>query len=334
METNEKKWCVYIHRNMINNKAYIGITSRNPEERWGNNGSQYHKGCEIAFKSAIQKYGWDNFEHIIWAEKLTEKEAKMWEIRLIALFKTNCTKYKNPSYGYNLTDGGEGTIGYKHTDEAKRKMSDAKRGKEPWNKGVPSSDETKQKLRESRLGHIEPDEQKEKIKNSLLRWWSNEDNRRWMSEIRKGQTRSEEAKKSMREKNQYKRKVVQLTLDGEFVAIYDGIRIAGEITGIQYKNISACIRHIRKQAGGYIWLYEWEYDTSIQYKYIRDGKTIVQLSKDGEFIREYKRMKDVAKEFGCSEALITRCCLGQQKYLRGYILMYKSEYEQLTKQND
>ena len=29
-------------------------------------------------------------------------------------------------------------------------------------------------------------------------------------------------------------------------------------------------------------------------------------------------MKDVAKEFGCSEALITRCCLGQQKYLKGY----------------
>mgnify|MGYP002313949657 FL=1 len=55
METKENKWCVYIHRNKINNKSYIGITSRKPEERWGNDGSQYSKGRQDAFRSAIKK---------------------------------------------------------------------------------------------------------------------------------------------------------------------------------------------------------------------------------------------------------------------------------------
>jgi len=58
-----KKWCVYMHTNKINGKKYIGITSLNPpDRRWRNDGSGYHGGY---LKNAINKYGWDNFEHII-----------------------------------------------------------------------------------------------------------------------------------------------------------------------------------------------------------------------------------------------------------------------------
>ena len=53
---------IYLHRNKINNKVYIGQTIQSPEERW-KNGNGY-KGCYY-FYNAIQKYGWDNFEHII-----------------------------------------------------------------------------------------------------------------------------------------------------------------------------------------------------------------------------------------------------------------------------
>lgn len=94
-------YCVYIHRNMINNKSYIGITvyGDDPNRRW-QNGKGYAQ--QKLFYNAIQKYGWDNFEHIIWAKNLTEDDAKKWEVRLISLFNTT-----NSNYGYNISSGGE-----------------------------------------------------------------------------------------------------------------------------------------------------------------------------------------------------------------------------------
>ena len=44
-------------------KIYVGITCRKPEYRWN-----YGKGYttdQMYFKRAIDKYGWDNFQHII-----------------------------------------------------------------------------------------------------------------------------------------------------------------------------------------------------------------------------------------------------------------------------
>lgn len=52
-------YIVYIHTNKINQKKYVGITSKTPERRWGINGCNY-KDCP-AFWNAIQKYGWEEF---------------------------------------------------------------------------------------------------------------------------------------------------------------------------------------------------------------------------------------------------------------------------------
>ena len=60
MEHNYK---IYMHKNKINGKVYIGQTSKSLDERCGKNGSGYI-GC-IRFYNAIQKYGWNNFEHEI-----------------------------------------------------------------------------------------------------------------------------------------------------------------------------------------------------------------------------------------------------------------------------
>lgn len=94
-------YCVYIHRNIITNKSYIGITvyGDDPNRRW-QNGKGYVKQPYIY--NAILKYGWDNFEHIIWATNLSENEAMELEIRLIALFDTT-----NSNFGYNVSPGGE-----------------------------------------------------------------------------------------------------------------------------------------------------------------------------------------------------------------------------------
>lgn len=101
---DEKKWCVYIHTNLINGKKYVGITSKKPEHRWKSNGYGYR--TQKRFYNAIQKYGWNNFEHEIISTNLSYKDACNEEQCLIKALNT-----RNANYGYNLTDGGEGTVG-------------------------------------------------------------------------------------------------------------------------------------------------------------------------------------------------------------------------------
>ena len=127
----KKQYIVYIHRNKINNKNYVGITRQRPEERWRHDGFGY-KG-QIKFWRAIQKYGWDNFEHLIVATNLTEQEASELEKQLIKSLNT----IEN---GYNISLGGSTTnhspetlekmrqsmLGKKHTEETKSKISQAK----------------------------------------------------------------------------------------------------------------------------------------------------------------------------------------------------------------
>lgn len=104
---NNNKWTVYIHTvpkelsNYEYNKYYVGITSCSPKQRWLNGkGYQNNK----YFNKAINKYGWNNIEHEIIAKKLTENEAKEFEVSLISVLNSN-----NAKFGYNLTKGGDST---------------------------------------------------------------------------------------------------------------------------------------------------------------------------------------------------------------------------------
>ncbi len=97
----DRRYFVYMHVNKINGKRYVGITGRKkPEQRWGRNGKGYQNSQR--FYNAIKKYGWDNFDHLILYENLTEEKAKEKEIELIAKYKAN-----DAAHGYNITAGGD-----------------------------------------------------------------------------------------------------------------------------------------------------------------------------------------------------------------------------------
>lgn len=119
MNNKEQKYCVYMHTNKINNHFYIGITSLSPNKRYGKNGSNY-KECTY-FWNAIQKYGWDNFEHKILFDGLTKEEACNKEIELISKMKM-----KYPNCCYNILLGGDlGRAGMSATEECKEKFRGA-----------------------------------------------------------------------------------------------------------------------------------------------------------------------------------------------------------------
>lgn len=153
---NKMSYTVYMHISP-SNKRYIGITCKKPEYRW-NNGKGYKNNKY--FSSAINRYGWNNFQHIIIARGLTKEEAMWLEIELIREWDTI-----NREVGYNITEGGEGTRGINPlenmTEEArqewKRKQSESKKGKSNWDGASEEfTEEWKRKISEATKGENNP----------------------------------------------------------------------------------------------------------------------------------------------------------------------------------
>lgn len=145
-------YIVYQHKNKINSKIYIGITSRAPEKRWGRNGSNYK--TSPYFYNAIQKYGWDNFEHNILYTNLTKEQACQKEQELIQYFHS-----MDRNFGYNSTSGGEVFI---MNSETKNKISNKLKGNTNG-LGHPCSEEKKQKISEAQKGRKLTEEHKQKL---------------------------------------------------------------------------------------------------------------------------------------------------------------------------
>ena len=96
----EKRYTIYMHRNKINNKVYIGQTSRDMMERW----KERNYGYNDYFRKSINKYGSENFDHIILHENLSRDEANEYEQFYISKYNS-----MNKDYGYNVMPGGHNT---------------------------------------------------------------------------------------------------------------------------------------------------------------------------------------------------------------------------------
>lgn len=116
----EKTYIVYCHTNKLNGKRYIGATSQTPAERWGRDGKKYTSG---RLKKAIDKYGWDSFEHKVLFTGLDKQTARSIERKLIEKYDTT------GDGGYNTTAGGEDCLGREFTKESRRKMSESARNR-------------------------------------------------------------------------------------------------------------------------------------------------------------------------------------------------------------
>ena len=121
-----KTWTIYKHTNKINGWSYIGQTaSAKAKYRWGRNGKWY-QGQKL-FWEAIQEYGWENFRHEILEEGIpTLAEANKREIYWIQFYHT--WQGDPECRGYNTMRGGSNNW-YIATDETREKMRQAKLGK-------------------------------------------------------------------------------------------------------------------------------------------------------------------------------------------------------------
>ena len=198
---------IYVIRNIVNDKRIIG-SSNHIEVRWRNYKSQLNKGIQHNphLQSAWNKYGSSNFEFII-LEKCSEELLLIKEDLWMDYYKS-----RNKRCGYNLKTAERQTP----SEETRRKMSEAKRGYIPWNKGKTNiyseeirrkigdasrgrklSKETKRKISESNKGRIFSEEAKRKISEANRGRKFSEEHRRKISEANKGKVRSEETKRKI-----------------------------------------------------------------------------------------------------------------------------------------
>jgi len=119
---------LYLAENNVNGKVYVGY-ALNPKSRWNSHKAVAKGGFEkypndfSYFHRALAKHKPENFTFTICAAYPSEEEAKFAEIFWIAELKR---------YGielYNLTEGGDGAVGFRFTDEEKRALSEARKGK-------------------------------------------------------------------------------------------------------------------------------------------------------------------------------------------------------------
>lgn len=123
----------------------------------------------------------------------------------------------------------------------KEKMSEINRGENNPMYGKKISEETKKKISESLKGREVSEETKKKI-----------------SESNKGRTKSENHKNKLRDSHE-KKKVVQLSLNGEFIKVWESIRKTNK-EGFDYRHIIKCCKGKAKTHKGYKWMYYEDYN--------------------------------------------------------------------------
>ena len=230
---------IYKITNLISGKIYIGQDSKNDPK---------YLGSGLIMKRAIRKYGNKNFTKEIIDEANNKKELDYKEIYWIKYYNSN-----EGQIGYNITDGGGGCLGCKHSDESKERMSINTSGdknpmfgktiEEHWIEMGFSDEEIILKKKNK----------KEKWLNSLS------GNIKSLGTVRYGKenpfynkTHSNETKKILSDKS-IKKVVLQFNLNGEFIRdwvstmdIYRELKI----------NCRNCCRGVSKTACGYIWKYK------------------------------------------------------------------------------
>lgn len=365
IKTEDKKFCVYMHINKHNNKKYIGLTSQKPEWRWGSNGTSYLEKTEDgkykqpAFAYALEKYdNWDtDWEHIIVADQLTYNDATQMEIELIALYKTNICKWGKEALGYNLTDGGGGSVGHTLSEETRRKISEKAKGRE-------FSEERKQQYSEMFIGEKNPfygkhhtDETKEKLSNATKEQFSTMGNpflgKHHTDETKKILSQKAKDRLSNEEERQKLKCIIKESMQRpevrEKISIKQKERFSNPENHPMYgkthsdetkqkiseahkgKEVSEATRQkISASQKGKIMSEESKEkirQAAINGSY--NKRSIVQLTKDWVLIKKYQSSAEAERQTGVKRDNIWRCCNFKNKTAGGYIWRYIEDWEEM-----
>jgi group I intron endonuclease len=212
-----------------NGKVYIG-KSHNPTRRLQEHGRDSLTRDSKLYHS-IRKYGWDSFtKEIVF-------EAECSEVLINRMERLYIAMYDSLRNGLNMTSGGDGFVGARHSDSAKAKMSATRKGRK-----LPP--EHVAKIAASRVagGYSHSEETRSKIARARL------------GTTLSPETRAKQSATHLRQ-GRGRIPIEQYTKEGEFIQVWPSLAQAAKEFGITKQAISECLKMRNRSAGGYVWRY-------------------------------------------------------------------------------
>lgn len=191
-------WYVYIHFKPNGRPFYVGKGLINRVKTLARPHNDMH--CKI-----VKKYGPENIR-VMLSRFETNAEAVAEEIRLIAELR---------AFGVplaNMTDGGDGTPGFKRTPEQCRANGERKIGNQ-YMKGKKLSEEAKMKISLSNLGKKRDEAFRAKRSQAMKEYFSDPKNRERQSIIARNRKHTDETREKMRKERSGLKWITNGTVD-------------------------------------------------------------------------------------------------------------------------
>lgn len=266
---------IYKIENLVNGRVYIG-SAINARTRWNYHLYRLRKGTHHNqfLLADYRKCGEEAFSFSVVVE-CSKDTLLAEEQKLIDQY------YDDQKMCYNLRKVAESNMGYKASEETKRKMSASSKGRLPSPQTIKASKEFHTGHSwEEKYGKEKADIMKEKrsqdckqmmaeegfdaISNRSKAAWQCEGYKEKMIKIHKerflaGETPPFLGKKHSQESldlmslSHSKGQVEQINLNNEVLAIFNSCEDAGRKTGIHAGNIGRVCKGTRKTAGGFKW---------------------------------------------------------------------------------
>ena len=230
----------------------------------------------------------------------------------------------------NLTEGGQGGNGYSHTEESKQRMSESKRG-------VKLSDEHKKKISEKlKEKYLETPGYNKRPKTFIdkdllyeLYIVENLSIPKISEKLNCSETKVFRSLKEWgieKDKSEWMKQlatgqkvVLQYDLVGNLVGQWES---AVEVQKELSLDVSGCCVGRQKTCGGFIWRYKdgW-FDLNLD-KLDENSKKVSQYDLDGNWIRDFDSMFGASEVTGINHGNIGECCRGKYKSAGKYIWRY------------
>lgn len=271
-------------------------------------------------------------------ENLTEEESLKIEVELIS--KIGKIINKNGPL-VNITDGGDGGNGFKHTNEWKKVLS------KPIIQ-LSLDDILIKEFNSIKEASVETNIHKQNIGACANGKYKTAGGYKWVYKNNESKLQShlsstvkmpkhtDETKKKLKKKRNQDtidklrkvkaRPIIQYNINGKFIKEFSSSKEAERELNIGNSGISMCCNQKINSFGGFIWKHKvGEIELNIDITNIKLRKRIIlQYSIDNELISEWASIREAELSLNLPKGYIQRCCNNKLKTCGGFIWRYKS----------